>query len=216
MFRFIKADSSVVRTTTQPQRAAPSESPRNPALGSSTRVASNRSHASTASPSRGTPESSRPRSVTGSHAATASSEPASSTLFEYTPESASNDRIADQDERAAEYYVDEEEVRFSVDSDHRTPQHRSSEATRSGAFGSGTGSEDGSDSEESEGSVNDDEYEEILQQETFVFQLSLQDLTSYLFSSQDAVAFPRPSDSRAGLATTATSTPANRVRNLPV
>ncbi|KAF9955475.1 Platinum sensitivity protein, partial [Mortierella alpina] len=95
---------------------------------------------------------------------------------------------ADQDDQTAEYYVDEEEVRFSEDGDRRPPHHRASETTRSSAFGSGTDGGTGSDSEESEESEDPfgDDYEEILQQETFVFQLSLEDLTSYLFSSQDA------------------------------
>ncbi|KAF9990609.1 hypothetical protein BGZ75_000807 [Mortierella antarctica] len=219
VFKFIKADSGEVRTATRSQLVASSGSSGSAALstgsnsGSTARGASNRSHASTASPSGATLGSSRQRTTPGSHAATASSEQPSSTLFEYTPDSASNERIADQDERTAEYYVDEEEVRFSVDSDRRPSPHLSSEATRRpGAFGSGMDDGSGSESEESEDPFGDD-YEEILQQETFVFQLSLEDLTSYLFSSQDAVAFPRPPDPRAGLAAAATSAQA---RNLPV
>lgn len=217
VFRFIKTDSGEVRTATRSRRAAPSGAPENGApsngsdSGTNARVASNRSHA----PSRGPLEPSRQRIAAGSRTATASSDQPSSTLFEYTPENASNDRTDDQDERTAEYYVDEEEVRFSVDNDRRPPQHRSSEAMRSSALGSGTDRGSESESEGSEDSFGAD-YEEILQQETFVFQLSLQDLTSYLFSSQDAVAFPRPPDPRTGIATAATSTQTGRVRNLPV
>ncbi|CAO3571328.1 unnamed protein product [Mortierella alpina] len=224
VFRFIKADGGQVRTATRTQRVISSRSPESVALSSGSnsrsnaRVTSNRSHGPTASPSRATIESSRQRTTPGSHAAAASSEQPSSTLFEYTPESTGNGRIADQDDQTAEYYVDEEEVRFSEDNDRRPPLHRPTEATRSGAFGSGTDGGSGSDSEESEESEDllGDDYEEILHQETFVFQLSLEDLTSYLFSSQDAVAFPRPPDPRAGFATTETSTQANRVRDLPV
>ncbi|KAF9957966.1 hypothetical protein BGZ72_001073 [Mortierella alpina] len=220
VFRFIKADNEV-RTATRPQRVVSSGASRAaaPSIGSNSRpsapVTSSRSHAPTASSSRATVGSSRPRTMPGSHAVAVPSEQSSSTLFEYTPERAGNDRIDARDERTAEYYVDEEEERFSVDSDPRSAQHQSSEATRSGAIGSGTDVGSGSESEESEDPLGDD-YEEILQQETFVFQLSLQDLTSYLFSSQDAVAFPRPPDPRAGLAAAATSTQASRVRNLPV
>ncbi|KAF9575099.1 hypothetical protein EC968_004324 [Mortierella alpina] len=211
VFRFIKTDSSEVRTAARSRRMAPSGAPENAApsigseSGSNAPVASNRSHA----PSRRPLEPSRQRIASGSRTATASSDLPSSTLFEYTPENASNDRTDDQDERTAEYYVDEEEVRFSVDNDRRPPRRRSSEAMRSSALGSGTDRGSESESEGSDDSFGAD-YEEILQQETFVFQLSLQDLTSYLFSSQDAVAFPRPPDPRAGIATAATSTQAGR------
>lgn len=110
-----------------------------------------------------------------------------------------------------EYYEDEEEVRFSTDIDRQQqqqaqPSQGGSSSQRnqpSGRARSGSSSnnrrrrsdtdesDDGSSEEDDEDPLGDD-YEEVLEQETFVFTLQFQDLVSYIFSSQEALAMPDP------------------------
>ncbi|KAF9147212.1 hypothetical protein BG015_011171 [Linnemannia schmuckeri] len=141
---------------------------------------------------------------------------------EYTPRRANNNSNSqhseDLDDMYPEYYEDEEEVRFSTDLDRQRHQqqqqtqlsHGGSQSQRSrssvtaarGRNGSsnntnrrGRSDTDGSDDESSEGDDEDplgDDYEEVLEQETFVFQLRFQDLMSYIFSSQEALTMPDP------------------------
>ncbi|KAI1319526.1 hypothetical protein EDD11_003796 [Mortierella claussenii] len=103
-------------------------------------------------------------------------------LFEYTPESDVSAQDAEE-----EYYVDEEETRYSLDRQmtHRRTIHRSNESSNSSSNDS-----DDEENEEDEDPLGDD-YEEILAQETFVIQLEFKDLLKYLFSGQDPVSYSR-------------------------
>ncbi|KAF9905385.1 hypothetical protein EC991_001680 [Linnemannia zychae] len=130
----------------------------------------------------------------------------------------SNSRDAeDLDDMYPEYYEDEEEERFSTDLDRQPHQQQSqggpSTLRRSRAAGATSGSgnnhrrrrSETDDSGDSEGSTDDedplgDDYEEVLEQETFVFQLRFQDLMAYVFSSQEALTMP---DARALTGTSA-------------
>lgn len=111
----------------------------------------------------------------------------------------------------SEYYVDDEEVRYSVDG--QPPSRRTSEQPRrnGGSRDSLNEEVEESDGESSISSLGDD-YEEVLEQETFVFQLKFKDLLAYLLSDQEPLTLPPP---RASLSTPMTST-TDRVQNLPV
>jgi hypothetical protein len=105
-----------------------------------------------------------------------------------------------------EYYEDEEEVRFSTDIDRQQQQQAlssqvgtSSQRNRPSDMASSNrrrrsdtdDNDDGSSEEDDEDPLGDD-YEEVLEQETFVFTLQFQDLVSYILSSQEALAIPDP------------------------
>ncbi|KAG0369243.1 hypothetical protein BGX24_002492 [Mortierella sp. AD032] len=150
--------------------------------------------------------------------------------------SSSSSRDAeDPDDMYPEYYEDEEEVRFSTDLD-RQQQAQSSQggpstsrrSRVSGATssnnrrrrrsdtddGSGVDDENSTDDEDPLG----DDYEEVLEQETFVFHLRFQDLLAYVFSSQEALTMP---DARALTGTVVdnggqSSSSASQQRELPV
>jgi len=120
----------------------------------------------------------------------------------------------------AEYYIDDEEVRYSLDN------HRSSRTQQSlrapGGQGSSLGrdptstSDDSDEDEEEEDNPLGDDYEEILEQETFVLQVEFKELVNYLTSGREALSFSRISHVRASGATSTTADEATRVQNLPV
>ncbi|KAF9393506.1 hypothetical protein BGX21_010728 [Mortierella sp. AD011] len=132
---------------------------------------------------------------------------ASPPLFEYTPQSDSSGN-----DPAEGYYVDEEETRHSVDNPTRS-------RTRNSAVGQGSNSSEADSGDTSDNSDSDeddplrDDYEEVLEQETFVIQLHFRDMMSYLFSNQETFSF-----SRIGLpaGSAAVEAEAMRVQNLPV
>ncbi|KAG9071175.1 hypothetical protein KI688_008720 [Linnemannia hyalina] len=143
---------------------------------------------------------------------------------EYIPRHVNNNNNSrhseDLDEIYTEYYEDEEEVRFSTDLDRQqqlgqpsqgslsSQRNRSSGAAARGASNSSSStdeSSEGSSEEDDEDPLGDD-YEEVLEQETFVFQLRFQDLVAYIFSSQEALTMP---DAR----TLTGATVANRVQS---
>ncbi|KAG0060041.1 hypothetical protein BGZ89_012592 [Linnemannia elongata] len=147
-----------------------------------------------------------------------SSVPASSSSHnqppEYTPRRVNNNNNSrhseDLDDMYPEYYEDEEEVRFSTDLDRQQQQaqpsqgssssqrNRSSGAAVRGASNTNSNRRRRSDTDDSgdESSEGDDEdplgddYEEVLEQETFVFHLRFHDLVAYIFSSQEALTMP--------------------------
>ncbi|KAF9540511.1 hypothetical protein EC957_004037 [Mortierella hygrophila] len=151
---------------------------------------------------------------------------------EYIPRHVNNNNNSrhseDLDDIYTEYYEDEEEVRFSTDLDRQqqlaqpsqgsssSQRNRSSGAAARGASNSNSNtdesSEESSEEDDEESSEEDDEdplgddYEEVLEQETFVFQLRFQDLVGYIFSSQEALTMP---DAR----TLTGATVANRVQS---
>ncbi|KAG0004711.1 hypothetical protein BGZ80_010093 [Entomortierella chlamydospora] len=132
---------------------------------------------------------------------------ASLPLFEYTPQSDSSGN-----DPAEGYYVDEEETRHSLDN---SPPNR----TRHSTVGQGSNSSEADSGDTSDNSDSDeddplgDDYEEVLEQETFVVQLHFRDMMSYLFSNQETFSF-----SRIGLpaGSAAVDAEAMRVQNLPV
>lgn len=109
-----------------------------------------------------------------------------------------------------EYYEDEEEVRFSTDLDRQQQQAQPSQGSSSSQRNRSSGTAvrgasntnsnrrrrsdtDDSGDESSEGDDEDplgDDYEEVLEQETFVFHLRFHDLVAYIFSSQEALTMP--------------------------
>ncbi|KAK3831440.1 MAG: hypothetical protein JOS17DRAFT_745364 [Linnemannia elongata] len=131
---------------------------------------------------------------------------------EYTPHRVNNNnnnrRSEDLDDMSPEYYEDEEEVRFSTDLDRQQQQAQPSQGSSSsqrnrsfGAAGRGASNsnrrrrsdtDDSGDesSEEDDEDVLGDDYEEVLEQETFVFQLQFRELVAYMFSSQEALTMP--------------------------
>lgn len=78
-----------------------------------------------------------------------------------------------------------------------------------------TSASDNSEVEEEEDDDNplEDDYEGILEQETFVLQVQFKDLVGYLGSSQEAMSFSRISNLRTMGTQDAEAT---RVQNLPV
>ncbi|KAG0026888.1 hypothetical protein BGZ82_009233 [Podila clonocystis] len=156
--------------------------------------------AGSSSPPRGAP------SGESSLGASSSREPprSSSPLFEYEGDSRGRGSMS-------EYYVDDEEVRYSVDG--RPPGRQTSEQPRrNGGSRNNLGEEEEeSDGESSISSLGED-YEEVLEQETFIFQLTFKDLVAYLLSDQEPLTLPSPR------ASSSTSTPStsDRVQNLPV
>ncbi|KAG0284180.1 hypothetical protein BGZ96_011459 [Linnemannia gamsii] len=158
-------------------------------------------------------------SGSGSHSAITASASASSSSNpppEYTPRRGvnnnSNSRHSeDLDDMYPEYYEDEEEVRFSTDIDRQQqqqaqPSQGGSSSQRNQPSGMARGgnsssnrrrrsdtdeSDDGGSEEDDEDPLGDD-YEEVLEQETFVFTLRFQDLVSYIFSSQEVLTMPDP------------------------
>ncbi|KAG0274349.1 hypothetical protein BGZ95_009883 [Linnemannia exigua] len=175
-----------------------------------------------------------PSSASGS--SSSSNPPSEYTQHRTTPttnNSSSNSRDAeDLDDMYPEYYEDEEEVRFSTDLDRRqqtqssqgdpstSRRNRVSDATSSSNRrrrtddGSGDDDESSTDDEDPLG----DDYEEALEQETFVFHLRFQDLVAYVFSSQEALTIP---DARALTGTAVdnggqSSSSGSQQRELPV
>lgn len=157
-----------------------------------------------------------PRALSGaaeaSSGASSSGDPlrSSSPLFEY--EGASNSRGRGS---MSEYYVDDEEVRYSLDERSQPSQRQMSEQhRRSGGSRSSLneGVQQDSDGESSISSLGED-YEEILEQETFIFQLTFKDLLAYLLSNQEPITLPPP---RAASSSTSTPPSSDRVQNLPV
>ncbi|KAF9356372.1 hypothetical protein BGX26_005362 [Mortierella sp. AD094] len=140
---------------------------------------------------------------------------ASSLLFEYTPQNNNSDQHNSRDDAAEGYYVDEEETRHSLDNPPRNQTRHSTVGQGSSSTG-GSGTDSGSASDNSDSDEDDPlggDYEEILEQETFVVQLHFQDMVSYLFSNQEAFSFPRIALSAGSAAAEAE---AMRVQNLPV
>ncbi|KAK3828831.1 MAG: hypothetical protein J3Q66DRAFT_20446 [Benniella sp.] len=141
----------------------------------------------------------------------------SSVLFDYTPQQPShNARSGQQADMTAEYYVDDEEVRYSLDNH---PSSRTQQSLRvPGGQGSSSGRDLTSTSEDEEEDDNPlgDDYEEILEQETFVLQVEFKDLVNYLTSGREALSFSRISHVRATGTTSTTADEATRVQNLPV
>ncbi|KAG0250193.1 hypothetical protein BG011_008578 [Mortierella polycephala] len=242
VFNFIKADDSTRRTATLDRRSSrrsavsghrPAEVGGATSLGNDVSGSISQSQASAAGSSRDI------TAVPLSSSTGVSSTQPSSPLFEYTPQHTNG---SDQDDLAAEYYVDHEEIRYSEDNDRRPSgsqsqsqsrraRHHSSDTEntsssrtderrrrrRSSNSSSSNGSSDDSDDDDDEDPLGDD-YEEILEQETFVLQVQFKDLVSYLFSGQEAVSFPRIPDPRTAASSSAFSanTHASDVRTLPV
>lgn len=111
----------------------------------------------------------------------------------------------------SEYYVDDEEVRYSVDG--RSAPRQTSEQPRRNGHSRNSLNEEGeeSDGESSTSSLGED-YEEILEQETFIFQLTFKDLLTYLLSDQEPLTLPPPRSS----SSTSTPSSSDRVQSLPV
>ncbi|KAF9434350.1 hypothetical protein BGZ76_008165 [Entomortierella beljakovae] len=165
--------------------------------------------------SRTSPSSSSTPPNTAQGSSSQSNDQASSVLFEY-PMTDETNGDGNRDNPPPDYYVDEEETRFSVDNPRRS---RTSRTTNDGEGGSGSdsSSESGSDDDEDDDPLRDGDYEEILEQETFVLQLRFKDMVSYLMSNQEAFALPRIPDPRsASTRNTAAEAENNRVQNLPV
>ncbi|KAF9361682.1 hypothetical protein BGX34_007002 [Mortierella sp. NVP85] len=144
----------------------------------------------------------------------------SSVLFDSTSQQPSrNVRSGQQADMTAEYYVDDEEVRYSLDN---PPSSRTQQSLQvPGGQGSSSGrdpatSEDSDDDEEEDDNPLGDDYEEILEQETFVLQVEFKDLVNYLTSGREALSFSRISHVRATGTTSTTADEATRVQNLPV
>ncbi|KAF8975006.1 hypothetical protein BGZ46_009513, partial [Entomortierella lignicola] len=124
-----------------------------------------------------------------------------------------NQRNNDSNNRDNElegFYEDDEETRYSLDN---PPRGRTENSARERVNSSGDSASDNSENDEDEDDPLGDDYEEILEQETFVIQLNFQDMTSYLFSSQEAFSFPRMPFSAVDIAAEAE---AAQVQNLPV
>ncbi|KAG0327381.1 hypothetical protein BGZ99_007711 [Dissophora globulifera] len=75
--------------------------------------------------------------------------------------------------------------------------------------------DDDNDENEDDGDPLAEDYEAILEQETFVLHLRFRDLVSYLFSNQEAVSFTRVPDPRT-LSSASANAESTRVQNLPV
>ncbi|KAI7815945.1 hypothetical protein BC939DRAFT_73679 [Gamsiella multidivaricata] len=145
----------------------------------------------------------------------------SSILFDYTPQSSSNTHGSTQGNTNPDYYVDEEEIRFSTEDNRSSPRRRQRRFSESASSGLASDSDHRSASEVSEDDDEDDDllgndYEEILDQETFVLQVRFKDLVSYLMSSQEAISFPRITNPRSTGSASAADLQAARTQNLPV
>ena len=147
----------------------------------------------------------------------------SSTLFEYTP---THHALDPSDPGAPSlttgYYEDNEETRYSLENngvaqrssaEHRSRRNRRRTASDGHSPGNGSDSESGqgesSNSDEGEDVLGDD-FEELREQEIFVFQLHFRDIVAYLFSNEEPLSLPRLSER------TAATTESDRVQNLPV
>lgn len=122
----------------------------------------------------------------------------------------------------AEYYEDDEEVRYSLDNPQSSRAQHSFRAPANQRSGpeqdhtnASVNSEDEEEEEEEEDGDNllEDDYEDTLEQETFVLQVQFKDLVGYLASGQEAMTFSRISDLRTMGTRDAEAT---RVQNLPV
>ncbi|KAF9577249.1 hypothetical protein BGW38_007664 [Lunasporangiospora selenospora] len=157
----------------------------------------------------------------------------SSPIFEYTPHPEDHDPTS-------EYYVDNEETRYSMDrqrsaqasssagpSGSRVPPLPTTSTATTSRRGGSSNQRTSSDSDithsdsESDQDIDPlgDDYERVLEQETFVLQITIQDLVSYLVSSQDVISLPRLAESGSALASVTSRTAAeanSRVQNLPV
>ncbi|KAF9133013.1 Platinum sensitivity protein [Mortierella sp. 14UC] len=187
----VSAGGRFERTRTEPNGAG---SGSGSVTGSSSTIPSLVNHASAS----GSSSSSRPLEYTSRRAAT------TATTNNNSSNSADTDGL---DDMYPQYYEDEEEERFSTDLDRQQHQQRSqggpSTSRRNRPSGSASTRSnnhrrrrsDTDDSADEEGSTDDedplgDNYEEVLEQETFVFQLRFQDLVAYVFSSQEALTMP--------------------------
>ncbi|KAF9958603.1 hypothetical protein BGZ65_001314 [Modicella reniformis] len=133
----------------------------------------------------------------------------------------SNSALAESSQQAgttSEYYVDDEEVRYSLENDRSSRTIQDPSGAPAGSHGSDhSGISEGSEEEdEDEEDPLRDDCEEILQQETFVLQVQFKDLVAYLTSNQEAVSFTRISNLRTTTTTTTADAEAARVRSLPV
>ncbi|KAG0221807.1 hypothetical protein B0O80DRAFT_437815 [Mortierella sp. GBAus27b] len=145
----------------------------------------------------------------------------SSVLFNYTHQSNRNIGSSQQVDATADYYVDDEEVRYSLDNQ---PSDRSQQPPRvAGGQGSSSRQDHASTSDDSEEDDEDndlleDDYEGILEQETFVLQVQFKDLVNYLVSGQEALSLSRISNNlRAARATpSAGGADPTRAQDLPV
>jgi len=134
----------------------------------------------------------------------------SSPLFEY--EGAGDSRRRGS---MSEYYVDDEEVRYSSDGRSQPVQRQTSEQHRRDGGSRNSLNEEEQQDSDGESSISSlgEDYEEILEQETFIFQLTFKDLLAYLLSNQEPITLPPP---RAASSSTSTPTSSDRVQNLPV
>ncbi|KAF9108016.1 hypothetical protein BGX27_008507 [Mortierella sp. AM989] len=142
----------------------------------------------------------------------------SSLLFEYTPQNDISDLSNSRGDPASQYYVDEEETRYSLDNPlHRDAEHRTVGQSRDNGSDSetdsGSSGDNSDDDDNDNGDPLEDGYEEVLEQETFVLQLQFKDMISYLFSNQEAFSISRISITPRNAAAEAE---AMRVQNLPV
>ncbi|GJJ73843.1 hypothetical protein EMPS_06201 [Entomortierella parvispora] len=147
----------------------------------------------------------------------------SSTLFEYTPtHHALDPPEPDAGSSPTGYYEDHEETRYSLENNGGT-QRSSGERRnrrnrrRTSSDNHNPGNESGSESSQGESSSSDDDedilgddYEELREEEIFVFQLHFKDIVAYLFSNEEPLSLPRISER------TAATTESDRVQNLPV
>ena len=115
----------------------------------------------------------------------------------------------------SEYYVDDEEVRYSSDGRSQPVQRQTSEQHRRDGGSRNSLNEEEQQDSDGESSISSlgEDYEEILEQETFIFQLTFKDLLAYLLSNQEPITLPPP---RAASSSTSTPTSSDRVQNLPV
>ncbi|KAF9914205.1 hypothetical protein BX616_008762 [Lobosporangium transversale] len=143
------------------------------------------------------------RNVSSVQANSVASQSSPSLLFEHTSERDANDRELNSD-----YYVDDEETRHSLEHSRESTGDILNSTTSEADHRSGS---DSNEEEEDEGLLGND-YEEVLEQETFILQLEFHDVISYLFSGQEAISMPRISSARA----IADGVESTRVQNLPV
>ncbi|KAF9217410.1 hypothetical protein BGZ59_004496 [Podila verticillata] len=209
VFNIVKDSGRSNRSASRPPRII-NNRPRNDATREQTNNTSttDAGAGSSSQPPRGAPLS----AAEASSGASSSEDPprSSSPLFEY--EDASNSRGRGS---MSEYYVDDEEVRYSLDGRSQPSQRQTSEQhRRNGGSRSSLNEEEqqDSDGETSISSLGED-YEEILEQETFIFQLTFKDLLAYLLSNQEPITLPPP---RAASSSTSTPSSSDRVQNLPV
>ncbi|KAG0051743.1 hypothetical protein BGZ83_003361 [Gryganskiella cystojenkinii] len=200
---FLKAGSNGARVAAS--RNGQQQAPRTitapstpPPAGSNSGTSAQTQPSASTSVSIAAPTSESSRTRTGPSGSLSREAGSSSTLFEYTPTHHALDP-AEDDARAR-----------TTSSEHRSRRHRRRRTSDSQRSGSSSSESTG---EEDDDVLADDDFEEMRDQETFVFQLQFRDVVSYLLSNEEPLSFPRLDMSAQR---TAPATEADRVQDLPV